>query len=709
MIRPRAAVVLPRALAVVVATLLLSGALGLVAFPGPPSAAAERDDVTVEIVDMSPTVVGPDQTQDVTVRVTNESDAALTGLEADLGVGWREVSARSTVSVWADDDSMRTAPRQLSLPVDDVPPGESAEVTFELRVASLQLGADAGWGPRQLSVALREGGTTLDVLHSFMLYDPDGGTARAGRTAPAPVSLAVVAPLTGPPLDPAAPEAYRSTIAERTADDGAYDRLLAAAETPGAPLSLAVDPAVVATAATSSDDEPSSWADRLQRPGAADVVTLPPYDTDLAALAHADVQPSDLRTVTAATGVLADGWSAPEAWDTPIAWPAGTTDLDTLAAARSAGRQHVIVTDGLAPRIGVTASATDIVPTAAGDVPVAAADQALSGALAASTASSASATPAATQRLLADTAVLAMAAAESGRTVSAVAAMPRDWTPDVETYTAVTSALTDQTWVQAAALTDVLDEEPAGARRNPLEQRVVDDGELRPGAVRGLVDQLDRLASFATVATDPAALTGDVDRDLVAPLAVAHREDRKARDAALRLAGERAVQLRSGIRVIGRADVLLISDTGNLPVRVRNDLPVDATVTVTLQPDDPRIVVETSPTVVVPAGKSRDAEVRVRAIGSGDANLDVNVLAPSGAAVAAPTEFAVQVRAGWETVGTSVMAVGVGLLFLAGIWRTVRRGRSDRRTTAEVAETVTGPQDVLPHPPSTRSPKDPQA
>lgn len=707
MIDSRAAVVLPRALAVVVAALVLAGAMVAVPLAPAPSAAAGGG-VTVEIVDMSPTVVGPDQTQDVTVRVTNDSETALTGLEANLGVGWREVSARSTVATWADDDSTRTAARQLSLPMDDLPAGESAEVTFELRVSTLQLGADAEWGPRQLSVDVRDDAGLIDVLHSFMLYDPDGGTGRAGRTAPAPVDLTLVAPLTGPPLDPAAPEAYISTITERTSPGGAYDALLAAAGVADAPLSLAVDPAVVATAATSSTEELSAWASRLQRPGAADVVTLPPYDVDLAALAHADVQPSDLRTVTAPGGRLPSGWSTPDAWSTRVAWPEGTADLDTLGAARSAGMQHVLVADGLEPTVGVTASATDTVPTAAGDVPVVVADRALGGALAASTASTAGSAPAATQRLLADTAVLAMAAADSGRPVSVVAAMPRGWSPDVEAYTAVTSALVGRSWVDVVPLTEVLAEAPVRASRTALEKRVVDAAELGPRAVRTLVDELDGLVSFASVAADPATLMASVDRDLVAPLSIAYRGDQDARDAAVQLAGIRAEQVQSGIRVIGRADVLLISDTGNLPVRVRNDLPVDATVTVTLQPDDPRLIVETSPTVVIPAGESRDARVRVRAIASGDANLEVNVLAPSGAAVTAPAEFAVQVRAGWETVGTSVMAAGVGLLFLAGIWRTVRRGRSDRRTTADVAETVV-PQDAPTHQPPTHSPEDTQA
>lgn len=706
MILSRAAAALPRALAVVVCALLVCATFVTAPLLGR-SAAAEQDGVSVEIVDMTPTVVGPGGTQDVTVRITNDSGEQLTGLRADLGVGWREVSTRAAVTSWADDDSSRTAARQLSLPVDDVPDGGSTEVTFELRVSTLQLGGDAAWGPRQLSVEVLDDGATIDVLHSFLLYDPDGGTGRSGRSAPAPVSLAVVAPLTGPPVDPAAPDLYNTGLFDSTEEGGAADRLLSAAGEAG--LSLAVDPAMVATAATSGDSGLASWAARLERPGAADVVTLPPYDTDLAALAHAGVQPSGLRAVTDPAGLLPGSWSVPSAWGAPVAWPQGTTDLETLAAARSTGAQHVLVTDGLEPAVGVTASAVDTVATAAGDVPVVVADRSVGEALATSTSpDSTTTTAAATQRLLADTAVLATAAAESGSPVSVVAAMPRGWAPDVEAYTAITSTLADQDWVDTVPLTEVLDDEPSGALRDAPDERVVDDAELRPRSVRDLVGALDDLTAFATVATDPAELTADVDRDLVAPLTVAARDDRDRREAAVGLALESADQVLSGIRVIGRADVLLISDTGNLPVRVRNDLPTDATVTVTLKPDDPRLIVETSPTVVVPAGQSRDAEVRVRAIGSGDVDLEVQVLAPSGAPVTAPTEFAVQVRAGWETVGTSVMAFAVALLFVAGIWRTVRRGRSDSRTTAEVAESATT-QETPAHRPAPPTPEDPEA
>jgi hypothetical protein len=165
---------------------------------------------------------------------------------------------------------------------------------------------------------------------------------------------------------------------------------------------------------------------------------------------------------------------------------------------------------------------------------------------------------------------------------------------------------------------------------------------------------------------------------------------RPERDAAAEFALSRAAGLRQGLTVVARGDVTLVSAALDLPVRIQNDHRTDVTVTVVLRPDDPRLIVDEQPTVVVPAGQSLDVPVRVRAIGSGDVEVAVDVLAPSGVSAAEPSGFSVRVRAGWETVGTAVVAAAVGLLFVIGIWRTVRRGRSPRRTTGEhVAESAT--------------------
>jgi hypothetical protein len=269
-------------------------AVALPADAGPTAsvATAADDGVTVDLVSVTPQVVGPGDTVRVTVRVTNGGTAALDG-HVDLAAGWRPVTSREALARWADDGSERTAgTRQATETVEQVAPGRSADVTLEMDVdADLQLRADAPWGPRLMSVSVSDADGVAEVLHTFFLFDPVGGTGDA--TPPAEVRLSVVAPVTGPALDPADPEGYVTDVAALTAPGGTLAGTLDAAlpDDGGPAVSLAVDPAVVATAATSGDEDALAWSERLTATGAdaPDVVTLPVLDTDLAALAHAGI------------------------------------------------------------------------------------------------------------------------------------------------------------------------------------------------------------------------------------------------------------------------------------------------------------------------------------------------------------------------------------------------------------------------------------
>ncbi|WP_186004556.1 DUF6049 family protein [Isoptericola variabilis] len=687
------------ALGVPVATLL--GPLAALPAAGAEPRAAvttsAHDGVTVELVSSTPTVAGPGDTVRVTVRVTNEGPEPVEDLDVDLGAGWRPVTSREALARWADEESNRTAgTRQATETVEAVPPGGSADVTLEMDVdADLQLRSDAPWGPRQMSVAVRDAEGTADVLHTFFLFDPVDGTGPA--SPPAEIRLSVLAPVTGPPLDPADPEAYAAGVDVLTAPGGGLAGTLdlAVPDGGGPAVSLAVDPAVVATAASSDDTETLAWADAISGTGtsagpAPDVVTLPALDPDLGALAHAGL--SDDGIAAAANPELGvGGWEPPSAWSTSLAWPVGAPDVETLGAARAAGADHVLVPDGLETRGGTAATALARVETPRGPVSAVVADPSLSTALAAAATRGAGPTLADARRLLADTAVLANQAAArvlaqggpDGEPVHVVAAMPRDWAPDPAAMRSLLEELEASGWVDVVPFTDLLDRPAPRVEGEPLPGSEPDAAELDPATVRRLADARAAVDAYASVAAEPATLAGGIDAALTAPLAVAYRSAPDARGTAVESALARADELRAGLSVVPRGTPTLISDTGDLPVRVRNDLPVDATVTVVLRPDDPRLVVEDRPTVVVPAESAVDVPVRVRAIGSGDVGIRVEVLAPSGTPVLQPTSFEVRVRAGWETVGTAVVAAAIGLLFVGGIWRTVRRGRSARRTTGE--------------------------
>lgn len=691
------------------------GATGLPAsvqdLPSTAPAAPQDGEVTVDLVGGVPAVARPGDTVTLDLRVTNGRDTPLEGAEVDLGVHWRPVTSRDDLAAWAEDTGTSSVARQLSEPVGEIAPGESARVQLELDVDILDLGTDAAWGPRQMSVTVREGGTPLDVLHSFLVFAP-------GQDAsPDPVALSVVAPVTGPAVDPVDPDAYAAELSGLTAPDGRLSALADAGTPVGSSpgITLAADPALVAAA--SAGETTAEWATRLTDGSVSEVAALPAFDPDLAALARADLSPAETAAATDAVADLPASWQTPESWEVTLAWPQGRPDVATMAAAHSTSASHVVVSDDLAPDDGLPASALTPVTTPAGKVSALVADRHLSDAVGAVTddASAPTATEAA-QRLLADTALLAsqdeqLRGSESGN-LHVLAALPRDWTPDPTTLHRVLELLDATDWSDVVPLSETISAPASDTARTALPPDEAAEGELAPAAVRELASARRAVTDFASVADDPVELAGGVLRSLTAPLAVAFREDPAGRADAVRAAVTQAGELRQGITVVDRSTVTLISDTGELPVLVRNDLPTDASVTVVLRPDDPRLKVESRPTVVVPAGQSTTVPVQVRAIGSGNVDIQVEVLAPSGVTVTAPADFSVRVRAGWETVGTAVVAAAIGVLFLAGIWRTVRRGRSPRRTTGEEVGQVVDAAEATPAdgvPASTAPPDAPAA
>ena len=138
----------------------------------------------------------------------------------------------------------------------------------------------------------------------------------------------------------------------------------------------------------------------------------------------------------------------------------------------------------------------------------------------------------------------------------------------------------------------------------------------------------------------------------------------------------------SSVSVESSNAVNLINKSANFPVRVRNSLPWPVNVEVTLLPGDPRLRVTSTSTATIPANSSSTVEVPVTAIGSGDIRVTYKVSTPSGTVLDDSQKVLVRMRAGWEDAATVVMAVLVGLAFVGGIIRTVRR-RFKAATTEE--------------------------
>lgn len=711
------------------------------------STTAETEDaVTLEVSSLQPTVLGPGDTLTVTARVTNGTAETLGAPMVALGIDRRVLSTRSALESWTTIGlDGRVGVRVTGEDLGALAPGATVETTLTVPVAELDLHAGSDWGPRGISLTVSDGGARQAVQRTFVLWEPSGEVT--------PLRLSVVAAMTGPPVDPD-PQAYDDALSAAVATDGHLGRLLAA--TGDAPeVAWVADPALLAAATGAGDPAVNAWADavRAAAPGRS-AFALRAYDPDVAAFAHAglalpegtplpavpdpttDDRSTDDETsgdatagdATAGGDATADDAAATDetsgaatasdptaAWRTDLAWPGDAVpDLATTTLAAASGATATVVgPGGLVPDESLTYTPSGVaeVATAAGPVKALVADAVLTALLSAGDGSGVTAT----QRILAETAVIARERPAEQRHV--VIALPRSWEAEPTLFTARLDALRAAPWVDLAPVDDLLASAPSAVERTALPADVAGEGEITVAQLRALDRSRADLAAFATVGADPTTITRPLEPGFVTPTAVAFRAAQPSRVLAVQHAEQRSAAVRGTLSVETRAPFLFVAEQEDLPVRVRSALEQEATVEVVLRPDDPRLRAPERRTVTIPAA-TRDADgdlvaaetsvgVPVEAFGSGNVTVEVELVsaAQPQVRVAEPQEFVVRVRADWESVGTVVVAVLLALALVAGIWRTVRRGRSPRRLAGATVDQPAPPaQD--PTPPAQPAPRD---
>ncbi|MGV8966242.1 MAG: DUF6049 family protein [Cellulomonas sp.] len=716
------------------AGLLLAGALGgalpaiaqaPAATPSPaPSASSTTRALPVEVsvTAVTPEMVRPDGQLLVRATFVNRGDQEIADPRANLRIRRFLISTRSALQQWTafgPTDTAGTVVQSVTLGAP-LAPGARAEV--ELLVAASDLGlsaAPAAWGPRGISVEATDGRTRVGLARTFVVWLP----AEPERS----LRVSVAVPFTGEPVDAAA--AVEPTVPPAKTVDRLTDVLAVTRDTPA--VAWAVDPALLSALAAgtvappgatdltpSGGDTPSDptnaavlAAGLAQAASGRDVFTLPAFDPDLAALAHAGA--TDL-----ATGATALAAAAPlPVLNTPprtdLAWPADDVpDLQTVTLAAQSGARAVMVGgDGLvAQDLNYTPTGRATVPTATGDVTALVADRTLTDLFtdpaaamspdAENGSDQGAVTPSepvtaatAAQRVLAETAIIARERPNDPRHV--LIAPHRGWAPDVGVAHAQLAVLADAPWITLTPLSGLLGTADPGVERISLPERSKSGRELAPSSIDSMRAARDTLTTFSTIVPNPAALTAGADAAVLAPLSVAWRADANGRAAVVQEVVGDLTARASGVSVMTGSGLNLISQAGTLPIGLRNVLDQDVTVQISLVPASRVLVVDGPQTVVVPAQSDLQARIPFRAVGSGDVRVEVTLLTPSGTAISAPTSFVVRVRADWENIGTAIVAGLLGLGFLFGITRTIRRGHAKTRgaSAAELAAIteLTGP------------------
>ena len=278
------------------------------------------------------------------------------------------------------------------------------------------------------------------------------------------------------------------------------------------------------------------------------------------------------------------------------------------------------------------------------------------------------------QALTAITAIIVRERPSSSRTVFAAAA--RGTTVN-ESLTKRVNALFSPRWVSALSFTDMASSEPTDVDRQTVDAGTLDTDTST--AITAMASSLTMLEPLANATDDPNAVYDSVTPQIL-PALSAQLTPSEQLESATAMTSQITGML-SAVTVEPSSAVNLINKSANFPVLVRNNLPWPVHVNVTLVPDDPRLRATPALSQTLAAQGATTVEVPVGAIGSGDIEVTYKVTTPDGTILDDSRTVTVRMRAGWEDAITAVIASLFGLLFLAGIRRSLRK-RAARKAQA---------------------------
>jgi hypothetical protein len=259
-----------------------------------------------------------------------------------------------------------------------------------------------------------------------------------------------------------------------------------------------------------------------------------------------------------------------------------------------------------------------------------------------------------------------------------LAVVPRDFEGDAAALGDRLAVLEAAPWVELAPLSALVGAADPGLTETTLPDEVVAEAEIGHDLLDEVVQARTALADFATIASEPEHLVREEQRRLLQVTSAGWRADPGGRSSFANVVLKAASDLPSRVGVLTSGTVNLISETGGLPVTVRNGLDQAITVHLRLTPRGPSIRLPEVVPVEVPAGSEIAVPVAVSAVGSADVEVDVELLDSAGRPVGDPATLFVRVRADWENVGTAVVAAAVAVTFVLGLVRSIRRAHRRR-------------------------------
>ena len=556
-------------------------------------------------------------------------------------------------------------------------------------------------------MTLRSVGAAAAIALGLALSPLAGAVPAAALTSPGlPTEVAIVVPLTVPASSTGI--ISRDLLEDYTSETGRLTRALD--EVGDRPVTLAIDPMIIASIRLLGTDAPESataWLDRLAalsnetfalswadsdltlgiNAGSTGPLALESLDfaIDPELFGAAEVEPSAEPSPTPSGSAEPDNDTSPPPlptteslleWDytlPSVAWPAtDTVSASSFGPLAENFELSLLSSGNLAPIAGLNATAT------VGESSVLVSDAALSS-LFSTTVDSV--TDAGWEVSVASLVAQLTDAAGQPSASSTIITLDRSVPLADLDLGATLDAIEAIATVDLVGLSAVSDNEGPTAT---IVDKTQDEASIT--AITGLLDLEELDATFARIAEDPSRVTSQRRLDLLATLSNGWTQTIEGRADAVSTYRAASSTLRSSVSIVKSSKITLWADRGSLPVVVENLLDQPVTVYVTVRPLTPLIRVEdTFFQVVVEPNSQRNARVPVQSISNGNVELEISLHGSTSRQIGSTTYVRTVVQAGWETPFTITVAILVVLVFAAGVVRTIvrlRRARANRITIA---------------------------
>ena len=133
--------------------------------------------------------------------------------------------------------------------------------------------------------------------------------------------------------------------------------------------------------------------------------------------------------------------------------------------------------------------------------------------------------------------------------------------------------------------------------------------------------------------------------------------------------------LTDAVEIVPSGPVNVVGRNAPFPVTVKNTGPYSLSAVIELEASSPRLSTKNETVVDLPSKGTASTQIPVEAVGTGQVNVTVVARTLGGTTLDVSTPISVRVRADWEGPGIWVVGGVLGAAFLAGLVRTIVKGR----------------------------------